>query len=109
MLGIVIFYCVGVVLLFFGVNFLNVQQCIKEVSVGEVGQIYFLINLFFGGVLLKFMVFVVGVMFYIIVSIIVQLFIVVILRFEEFWKEGQVGQLKMIQYICYLVIVLVIF
>jgi len=70
----------------------NVQQCIKEASSGEAGQIYSLINLFSGGALLKLTVFAVGVMPYITASIIVQLLTVVIPRFEELRKEGQAGK-----------------
>lgn len=71
-LGIVILYRVGATLPSPGVNFHNVQQCIKEASGGQAGQIYSLINLFSGGALLKLTVFAVGVMPYITASIIVQ-------------------------------------
>jgi preprotein translocase subunit SecY len=91
-----------------GVNYPNVQQCIKEASGGEAGQIYSLINLFSGGALLKLTVFAVGVMPYITASIIVQLLTVVIPRFEELRKEGQSGQAKMTQYTRYLAIALAI-
>lgn len=91
-----------------GVNFPNVQQCIKEASGGAAGQIYSLINLFSGGALLKLTVFAVGVMPYITASIIVQLLTVVIPRFEELRKEGQSGQAKMTQYTRYLAIALAV-
>ncbi|WP_252256278.1 preprotein translocase subunit SecY, partial [Mycobacterium tuberculosis] len=107
-LGIVILYRVGAALPSPGVNFPNVQQCIKEASAGEAGQIYSLINLFSGGALLKLTVFAVGVMPYITASIIVQLLTVVIPRFEELRKEGQAGQSKMTQYTRYLAIALAI-
>ena len=84
------------------------QQCIKEASGGEAGQIYSLINLFSGGALLKLTVFAVGVMPYITASIIVQLLTVVIPRFEELRKEGQSGQAKMTQYTRYLAIALAV-
>ena len=45
-LGIIILYRLGAALPSPGVNFPNVQQCIKEASSGEAGQIYSLINLF---------------------------------------------------------------
>ncbi|ORB85620.1 preprotein translocase subunit SecY [Mycobacterium kansasii] len=107
-LGIVILYRVGASLPSPGVDFPHVQQCIKQASSGEAGQIYSLINLFSGGALLKLTVFAVGVMPYITASIIVQLLMVVIPRFEELKKEGQSGQAKMTQYTRYLAIALAI-
>lgn len=107
-LSIVILYRVGAALPSPGVNFPNVQQCIKEASGGQAGQIYSLINLFSGGALLKLTVFAVGVMPYITASIIVQLLTVVIPRFEELRKEGQAGQAKMTQYTRYLAIALAV-
>ncbi len=107
-LGIVVLYRLGAALPSPGVDFPNVQQCIKEASSGEAGQIYSLINLFSGGALLKLTVFAVGVMPYITASIIVQLLTVVIPRFEELRKEGQSGQAKMTQYTRYLAIALAV-
>jgi preprotein translocase subunit SecY len=107
-LGIVVLYRVGASLPSPGVDYPNVQKCIAQVSGGEAGQIYSLINLFSGGALLKLTVFAVGVMPYITASIIVQLLTVVIPRFEELRKEGQSGQAKMTQYTRYLAIALAI-
>ncbi|MGB9224679.1 preprotein translocase subunit SecY [Mycobacterium sp.] len=107
-LSIVVLYRFGAALPSPGVNFPHVQQCIKEASGGEAGQIYSLINLFSGGALLKLTVFAVGVMPYITASIIVQLLTVVIPRFEELRKEGQSGQAKMTQYTRYLAIALAV-
>jgi preprotein translocase subunit SecY len=107
-LGIVVLYRVGASLPSPGVDYPNVQKCITQVSGGEAGQIYSLINLFSGGALLKLTVFAVGVMPYITASIIVQLLTVVIPRFEELRKEGQSGQAKMTQYTRYLAIALAI-
>ncbi len=107
-LGIVLLYRLGAALPSPGVNYPNVQQCNKEASGGEAGQIYSLINLFSGGALLKLTVFAVGVMPYITASIIVQLLTVVIPRFEELRKEGQAGQAKMTQYTRYQAIALAI-
>jgi len=59
-----VLYRIGAALPSPGVNFPHVQQCIKEASGGEAGQIYSLINLFSGGALLKLTVFAVGVMPY---------------------------------------------
>ena len=105
-LGIVILYRVGATLPSPGVNYPNVQQCIKQVQGGDSAQIYSLINLFSGGALLQLSVFAVGVMPYITASIIVQLLTVVIPRFEQLRKEGQSGQAKMTQYTRYLAVAL---
>ena len=105
-LGIVILYRVGATLPSPGVNYPNVQQCIKQVQGGDSAQIYSLINLFSGGALLQLSVFAVGVMPYITASIIVQLLTVVIPRFEQLRKEGQSGQAKMTQYSRYLAVAL---
>jgi len=107
-LSILLLYRFGAALPSPGVNYPNVQQCIKEATGGEAGQIYSLINLFSGGALLKLTVFAVGVMPYITASIIVQLLTVVIPRFEELRKEGQSGQAKMTQYTRYLAIALAV-
>ena len=97
-LGVVILYRAGASLPSPGVNYHNVNQCIQQVSGGDSGQIYSLINLLSGGALLQLAVFAVGVMPYITASIIVQLLGVVIPRFEQLRKEGQAGQAKMTQY-----------
>jgi preprotein translocase subunit SecY len=107
-LGIVILYRVGASIPSPGVNYPNVQECIAEVSGGDSGQIYSLINLFSGGALLQLSVFAVGIMPYITASIITQLLTVVIPRFEQLRKEGQAGQAKMTQYTRYLSIALAI-
>lgn len=105
-LGIVVLYRIGASVPSPGVNYPNVQQCIAQVSGGEAGQIYSLINLFSGGALLQLSVFAVGIMPYITASIIVQLLGVVIPRFEQLRKEGQAGQAKLTQYTRYLAIAL---
>ncbi|KUI25750.1 preprotein translocase subunit SecY [Mycobacterium sp. IS-1496] len=107
-LGVVLLYRVGASLPSPGVNYPNVQECIAQVSGGESGQIYSLINLFSGGALLQLSVFAVGVMPYITASIIVQLLTVVIPRFEQLRKEGQAGQAKMTQYTRYLAVALAV-
>lgn len=107
-LAMVILYRVGASLPSPGVNYGNVQQCIEQVSGGDSGQIYSLINLFSGGALLQLSVFAVGVMPYITASIIVQLLTVVIPRFEQLRKEGQSGQAKMTQYTRYLAVALAV-
>ncbi|MCK0173663.1 MULTISPECIES: preprotein translocase subunit SecY [Mycobacteriaceae] len=105
-LGAVILYRIGAQVPSPGVNYPNVQECIAQVSGGDSGQIYSLINLFSGGALLQLSVFAVGIMPFITASIIVQLLTVVIPRFEQLRKEGQAGQAKMTQYTRYLAIAL---
>ncbi|MCT7658170.1 preprotein translocase subunit SecY [Mycobacterium deserti] len=107
-LGIVILYRVGASIPSPGVNYPNVQECIAQVSGGDSGQIYSLINLFSGGALLQLSIFAVGIMPYITASIIVQLLGVVIPRFEQLRKEGQSGQAKLTQYTRYLSIALAV-
>ena len=105
-LGIVILYRVGASLPSPGINYANVHQCIEQVSGGDAAQVYSLINLFSGGALLKLSVFALNVVPYITASIIVQLLVVVIPRFEQLRKEGQSGQTKMTQYTRYLAVAL---
>ncbi|HEX3206003.1 MAG TPA: preprotein translocase subunit SecY, partial [Propionibacteriaceae bacterium] len=88
-----------------GVSFKNVKQCVE--SVDQQG-IYSLINLFSGGALLNLSIFALGIMPYITASIIVQLLVVVIPRFEQLKKEGQAGQAKLTQYTRYLTIALAV-
>ena len=107
-LGIIVVYRLGAAIPSPGVDYQNVQQCIKEVSGGDAAQVYSLINLFSGGALLQLTVFAIGVMPYITASIIVQLLTVVIPRFEELRKEGQSGQNKMTQYTRYLTVALAV-
>ncbi len=80
-----------------------INQCIKTAS-GASQTAYALINLFSGGALLKLSVFALGIMPYITASIIIQLLVVVIPRFEALKKEGQSGQQKLTQYSRYLTI-----
>ncbi len=105
-LAMVVVYMAGASLPAPGVNVVNVDKCLTELSGGENAQVYSLINLLSGGALLQLAVFAVGVMPYITASIIVQLLTVVIPRFEQLRKEGQAGQAKMTQYTRYLAIAL---
>ncbi|MGW4633729.1 preprotein translocase subunit SecY [Nocardia sp. NPDC004415] len=107
-LGLIALYRLGAALPSPGVDYQNVQECVKLVSGGESAGIYQLINLFSGGALLQLSVFAIGIMPYITASIIIQLLTVVIPRFEELRKEGQAGQTKMTQYTRYLSIALAV-
>src|SRR5579885_41647 len=88
-------------------NSVAINACIKSAS-GSSQTAYALINLFSGGALLKLSVFALGIMPYITASIIIQLLVVVIPRFETLKKEGQSGQQKLTQYSRYLTIALAI-
>jgi preprotein translocase subunit SecY len=85
-----------------------ISACISAASSGSSQSTYALINLFSGGALLKLSVFALGIMPYITASIIIQLLVVVIPRFETLKKEGQSGQNKLTQYSRYLTIGLAI-
>jgi preprotein translocase subunit SecY len=85
-----------------------INDCIGQASKGSNANIYSLINLFSGGALLRLSVFALGILPYITASIIIQLLVVVIPRFEQLKKEGQSGQQKLTQYSRYLTIGLAI-
>ena len=85
-----------------------INDCIGQASKGSNANIYSLINLFSGGALLRLSVFALGILPYITASIIIQLLVVVIPRFEQLKKEGQSGQQKLTQYTRYLTIALAI-
>src|SRR5687767_470641 len=77
-----------------GIDFEAVQRLEEEAKRG--GVIGFL-NLFSGGALTRFAVFGLGIMPYITSSIIVQLLMVVIPKFEEWRDHGAVGPKKLTQ------------
>ena len=107
-LGIVVLYRVGAQLPAPGVLLGNIKQCVTDATAGGQADIYSLVNLFSGGALLQLSVFALGIMPYITASIIVQLLVVVIPRFEVLKKEGQSGQAKLTQYTRYLTIALAV-
>ena len=84
-------------------NTVAINNCLAGASQSS-KNIYSLINLFSGGALLRLSVFALGIMPYITASIIIQLLVVVIPRFEQLKKEGQSGQQKLTQYSRYLTI-----
>ena len=89
-----------------GVNYVDIQAC--QPKAGQNGGILGLANLFSGGALLQLSVFALGIMPYITASIIIQLLVVVIPRFETLKQEGQTGTAKLTQYTRYLTIGLAI-
>jgi len=91
-----------------GVSVKAINSCLEQAQASSQRDIYSLVNLFSGGALLRLSVFALGIMPYITASIIVQLLVVVIPRFEQLKKEGQSGQNKLTQYTRYLTIGLAI-
>jgi preprotein translocase subunit SecY len=87
-----------------GVSTKGIKACTSVINNGSNKNTYALIQLFSGGALLKLSIFALGIMPYITASIIIQLLIVVIPRFEQLKKEGQSGQNKLTQYTRYLTI-----
>jgi preprotein translocase subunit SecY len=88
-----------------GIDFNQVQSLVSASSkAGVLG----LLNLFSGGALTKFAVFGLGIMPYITASIIIQLLIVVIPKFEQWREEGPTGQKKLTQVTRYLTIALAV-
>jgi preprotein translocase subunit SecY len=106
-LGMLALYRLGASIPTPNTNTHAINKCVAGVS-GNNRNIYGLINLFSGGALLKLSIFALGIMPYITASIIIQLLVVVIPRFEQLKKEGQSGQQKLTQYSRYLTIGLAI-
>ena len=86
-----------------GIDFSSVQTLEDQAKEG--GVLGFL-NLFSGGALTRFAVFGLGIMPYITASIIVQLLMVVIPKFEEWREQGAVGQKKLTQVTRYMTLAL---
>jgi preprotein translocase subunit SecY len=89
-----------------GVSYVEIQKC--QPAPGTSSGFMGLANLFSGGALLQLSVFALGIMPYITASIIIQLLVVVIPRFETLKEEGQSGTAKLTQYTRYLTIGLAI-
>jgi preprotein translocase subunit SecY len=103
-LGIMVLFRLGAHVPVPGVDFVAVNQCLKDTPSGLFG----LVNLFSGGALLQLTIFALGIMPYITASIILQLLTVVIPRLEALKKEGQSGTAKITQYTRYLTIALAV-
>ena len=104
-LGIIVVYRLGANIPCPGIDFSAVQSL---VSSSQHAGVVALLNLFSGGALTKFAVFGLGIMPYITASIIIQLMIVVIPKFEQWREEGATGQKKLTQVTRYLTIALAI-
>ncbi|MDT4939122.1 MAG: preprotein translocase subunit SecY [Pseudonocardiales bacterium] len=107
-LSIIMLYRLGASIPTPNTNVHAINSCIKQASTGANANVYSLINLFSGGALLRLSAFALGILPYITASIIIQLLVVVIPRFEQLKKEGQAGQQKLTQYSRYLTIGLAI-
>ncbi len=107
-LAMIVLYRVGASIPTPNTDTTAINNCIKDAASGDNANIYSLINLFSGGALLRLSAFALGIMPYITASIIIQLLVVVIPRFEQLKKEGQAGQQKLTQYSRYLTIGLAI-
>ncbi len=107
-LAIIVLYRLGASVPTPNTNTTAINDCLTQVGNSGNKDVYSLINLFSGGALLKLSVFALGIMPYITASIIIQLLVVVIPRFEQLKKEGQAGQQKLTQYSRYLTIGLAI-
>jgi preprotein translocase subunit SecY len=107
-LSIVVLYRLGASVPTPNTNTTNINACINQANSGASKDVYALINLFSGGALLRLSAFALGIMPYITASIIIQLLVVVIPRFDQLKKEGQSGQNKLTQYSRYLTIALAI-
>lgn len=105
-LGIILVFRLGAHVPVPGVNYSNVELCMKQA--GSNSGLFGLVNMFSGGALLQITIFALGIMPYITASIILQLLTVVIPRLEALKKEGQSGQAKITQYTRYLTIALAI-
>ncbi|HVA75233.1 MAG TPA: preprotein translocase subunit SecY [Acidimicrobiales bacterium] len=104
-LMIIVVYRLGANIPCPGIDFNQVQSLVA--SSQHAGVVSFL-NLFSGGALTRFAVFGLGIMPYITSSIIIQLLIVVIPKFEQWRDEGAVGQKKLTQVTRYLTIALAV-
>ncbi len=107
-LAMIVLYRLGASVPTPNTNTTNINYCINQANSGASKNVYALINLFSGGALLRLSVFALGIMPYITASIIIQLLVVVIPRFDQLKQEGQSGQQKLTQYSRYLTIGLAI-
>src|SRR5579875_63508 len=104
-LFIIAVYRLGANIICPGIDFNAVQSL--EAAASHGGVISYL-NLFSGGALTKMAVFGLGIMPYITASIIIQLLMVVIPKFEQWRDEGPSGQRKLTQVTRYMTIALAI-
>lgn len=102
--GVLVVYCIGCYVLVLGVNF-DVMFVFMQVQGGGIVDMF---NMFLGGVLYCFSIFVLNVMLYILVLIVMQLVVYIFLVLKVMQKEGELGCCKIIQYFCIGVVFLVV-
>jgi preprotein translocase subunit SecY len=98
--GMLAIYRLGIFIPAPGVDRFALGQFFDEQS----NTLFGLYDMFSGGALERYSVFVLGIMPYISASIIMQLLVVVIPQLERLKKEGQSGQNKITQYTRYMTI-----
>lgn len=101
-LAIIAIYRLGANVPVPGVNVNVISQVFAKAGGGILG----LLNLFSGGAFERFAVFTLGIMPYITAAIIMELLRVVIPKIEQWHKEGELGQRKIIQWTRYLTLLL---
>jgi preprotein translocase subunit SecY len=102
-LAVIFIYRLGANIPCPGISYKAVQEA---VSSSHTSGAFSFLNLFSGGALTRFAVFGLGIMPYITSSIIIQLLMVVIPKFEQWRDEGAAGQKKLTQITRYVTIVL---
>ena len=107
-LGIIALFRFGSSLPAPGINEANVSTCSNVAANSGLAGTLQIVDLLSGNALKYLSVFALGIMPYITASIIIQLLVVVIPRFDQLKKEGQSGQQKLTQYSRYLTIGLAI-
>jgi len=103
-LGMLAVYRIGHHITVPGVNLAALDELARQMQ----NNMFGLYDMFSGGNLSRVTIFALGIMPYITASIIIQLLVVVIPRFDQLKKEGQAGQQKLTQYSRYLTIGLAI-
>jgi preprotein translocase subunit SecY len=87
-----------------GVN----RKALSDFFTSNQNTLFGLYDMFSGGALSQFSIFVLGIMPYISASIIMQMLVVVLPQFERINKEGQTGRNKIVQYTRYLTIIIAV-
>lgn len=106
-LGMFFVFCFGFYIVLLGVIFEVFDNVIQNNNL--LNDLFGLINVFIGGVFNNVVIFVLGIMFYIMVFIIIQLLGFVVFYFQCFqWKEGELGCKKFNQIICLFIVVIIL-
>lgn len=92
-----------------GVNPVALKEMISGLSGKPIGSVLAYIDMFAGGAFERFTIFALGVMPYITASIVVQLLSVSVPWLDQLRKEGEVGRMKIQQYIRYMTVFVALF